>query len=107
MIDLEHAIKLVAHEGIPIVISIVCIFLVIDIYRRSVNKYIPQFLNSFKTNFEAIAKSTQGINEKLGTQIQDFAHMDKKIDNVGFEVQETKKSVDNLDSFLRKKLSSE
>ena len=107
MIDLEHVMKLVVHEGVPLVISIVGIWLVIDIYKRSVTDYIPKFLNSFRSNFEAIAKSVQGIDEKLGGQVQSVQVLDDKIDKVGFEVQETKKSVTNLDTFLRDKLSNQ
>ena len=75
---METALDLIVKYGIPILISGIAIWVVVDLYSIAKKKWVPDFLESFKN----IAEHVKGLDESVHV----LAAKSAKIDAIEIKV---------------------
>lgn len=70
MSELEHTLDLFTKYGVPLVITVLAIWVTIDLYQTAKKKWVPEFLS----NFSVIANNVKGLNESVRTLSDVLAH---------------------------------
>lgn len=75
---MEEMLDLVVKYGIPIIISGIAIWVVVDLYSVAKKKWVPDFLDNFKN----IAEHVKGLDESVHV----LAAKSEKIDAIEVKV---------------------
>jgi hypothetical protein len=84
MQEMAATLDLIVKYGLPLVISFIAIWGVVDLYKTLKKNWAPDFLGSFRN----IADNVKGLNESLQNLTRTLADQTPKLDEILEHVKE-------------------